>query len=197
MPFKDYYWIVTNVKYSIACCFFFTLQCTKIKVFKWFLTIWLYLTRQYSIFHLVFASINPHKEYCQMQSQKILNNRDYFPCKNTLLLMHKVMWLLITTIRYCLEINDFLLPIMFEKFFCQPVHALGKVLQELDLQEFAQFFACSQPSPDSTLPEWGNRWQQSQMTTTETSFLLDDSQIIDSLWSYYSHCSLGCHPWCQ
>ena len=37
------------------------------------------------------------------------------------------------------------------------------------------------------------------MTTTETSFLVDDSQIIDTLWSYCSqhHCSLECHPWCQ
>ena len=113
--------------------------------------------------------------------------------------MHKVMWLLIRTILYCLEINDILLPIIYESFFCQPVHALGKVLQELDLQEFAQFFACSQPSPDWTLPEWGNRWQRGQMTTTETSFLVDDSQIIDTLWSYCSQhlCSLECHPWCQ
>ena len=125
MPFKDYYWIVTNVKYSIACCFFFTLQCTKIKVFKWFLTIWLYLTRQYSIFHLVFASINPHKEYCQMQSQKILNNRDYFPCKNTLLLMHKVMWLLITTIR-SLKLMTFCCQLCLKNFFLPTCSCIGK-----------------------------------------------------------------------
>ena len=30
----------------------------------------IYLTRQYSIFPLVFASINPRKEYCQLQSRK-------------------------------------------------------------------------------------------------------------------------------
>ena len=58
-------------------------------------------------------------------------------------------------------------------FQSKPVHASGRVLQELDLQEFAQFFACFHPSPYSPFPPSENRQALGQMRTTETSFLLD------------------------
>ena len=81
------------------------------------------------------------------------------------------------------------------KFCCQPVHASGRVHQEPGRQEFAQFYACSQPSRSLTIARWGKRPELGEMTGTVASFLLvtdfqyllDLSAIPNVHW-YSLHC---------
>ena len=89
--------------------------------------------------------------------------------------------------------------VMNKWFNCQPVRALGRVHQELDLQEFAQFFACFQPSDESTSPQWGNRW--SRMTELETSFFpmcVIDCRYFIGIYTVH-WCSIRAvnRCWCQ